>query len=96
MFRWCQRMRTYKIYLIPADLSSPETSKVGWTVVQKPCARHKALRAMGLHILRIPLDSYGYQRVLTGFVPLYDLGLSIREAKEDTQVPNPPDYRILV
>ena len=47
----------YKINLVPADLSSQETSKVEWTVVQKPWARHKALRAMGLPHLE---DSVGF------------------------------------
>ena len=31
------------------------------------------------------MDSYGYERVSTGFVPLYDLGLKIREANKNTQ-----------
>ena len=47
----------YKINLVPADLSSQETSKVEWTVVQKPWARHKALRAMGFSYLE---DSLGF------------------------------------
>lgn len=47
----------YTIHLVPSDLSSYKTSKLEWTVVQKPWASHKALRAMGFWYVE---DSIGF------------------------------------
>ena len=47
----------YTIHLVPNDLSSYETSKVEWTVVQKPWATHKALRVTGFPYVE---DSVGF------------------------------------
>lgn len=43
-----QKTSFYTLHLVPEDLSTYNTSRVEWTVVEKPWATAKALRAMNL------------------------------------------------